>query len=455
MAVNGKSRRSYKGAPVSNALGGSGLALNATSITLAVAVSGWSTSGTPFFVVIDPGTSTEEKLCVIYASSTTLTVVDPAVTSAWSASVNGRGVDDTTDRAHDVGAVIYPVFTATEANHANELVSKYANAGSVVYQGSGAPGTFTELAVGTAGLALKVNAGATAPEWGQLAAAGIADGAITVGKLAAGVRNLTETEFTSSNASYTIPSGVTGIWALCVGSGGGGGSTSTATALNCGGGGGAGQAKEKFFVISGDTTLNITVPAGGAGGTAGGKGSSGSAATIVGNTSVTTYLSAAGGGGGGGGAAANVTGISGASGGGNGATTSQQIGGGGGGMASSAANSNRGPFGSILTSIGGGATATSITETGYDGGSAISASGARTGGMGLFIFGRGVCVGGSGGAASSHTHFGGAASVGVDATPTSATANTGAGGNGAATSLSTSYAGGNGGSGLVVLRYVY
>ena len=93
--------------------------------------------------------------------------------------------------------------------------------------------------------------------------------------------------FTTSNASYTIPTGVTGIWALCVGSGGGGGASSTATTTNGGGGGGAGQAIEKYFVISGDTTLNITIPTGGAGGTAGGKGSSGSSATIVGNTSAT------------------------------------------------------------------------------------------------------------------------------------------------------------------------
>ena len=211
MAVNGKSRRSYKGAPVSNALGGSGLALNATSITLAVAVSGWSTSGTPFFVVIDPGTSAEEKLCVIYASSTTLTVVDPAVTSAWGASVAGRGVDDTTDRAHDVGAVIYPVFTATEANNANELVSKYANAGSVVYQGSGAPGTFTELAVGTAGLALKVNAGATAPEWGQLAAAGIADSAVTSAKILDGTIVLAD--LAASLQAYLCPVGTINAYA--------------------------------------------------------------------------------------------------------------------------------------------------------------------------------------------------------------------------------------------------
>jgi len=211
MAVNGKSRRSYKGAPVSNALGGSGLALNATSITLATAISGWSTSGTPFFVVVDPGTSTEEKLCVIYASSTTLTVVDPAVTSAWSASVNGRGVDDTIDRAHDVGAVIYPVFTATEANHANELVSKFANAGSVVYQGSGTPGTFTELVVGTAGQVLKVNSGATAPEWGQVAAAGIADSAVTSAKILDGTIVLAD--LAASLQAFLCPVGTINAYA--------------------------------------------------------------------------------------------------------------------------------------------------------------------------------------------------------------------------------------------------
>jgi hypothetical protein len=164
MPVNGKSRRSYKGAPVSNTLGVT-LSEAATNITLAVAMSGWSTDGVPFFVVVDPGTAKEEKICVKYSSATTLTVVDPAVTSVWGASANGRGADDTTDRQHEQGAVIYPVFTALEANQANELVSKYANAGSVVYQGSGTPGTFTELTIGTAAQVLAVNTGATAPQW--------------------------------------------------------------------------------------------------------------------------------------------------------------------------------------------------------------------------------------------------------------------------------------------------
>jgi len=210
MPVNGKSRRSYRGAPVSNTLKVT-LNANATTITLAVSMSGWSTDAEPFFVVVDPGTAKEEKICVKYASADTLTVVDPAVTSTWGSSVNGRGADNTTDREHLQGAVIYPVFTATEANNANELVSKYANAGSVVYQGSGTPGTFTELAIGTAGQALKVNAGATAPEWGQIPTAGIADSAVTSAKILDGTIVLAD--LAASLQAYLCPVGTINAYA--------------------------------------------------------------------------------------------------------------------------------------------------------------------------------------------------------------------------------------------------
>lgn len=222
MAVNGKSRRSYRGAPVSNTLKFT-LAANATSITLTAAMSGWSTDAEPFFVVVDPGTAKEEKICVKYFSADVLTVVDPAATSTWGSSAAGRGADGTTDREHSSGAVIYPVFTALEANQANELVSKYANAGSVVHQGTGAPGTFTELAIGTAGQALKVNAGATAPEWGQIPTAGIADSAITLAKLATALQAyLVPVGTISAYAGVTAPTG----WLLCNGT-----STSGYTAL--------------------------------------------------------------------------------------------------------------------------------------------------------------------------------------------------------------------------------
>jgi microcystin-dependent protein len=172
-----KSRRAYKGAAVNNSLK-TAITDTGTSLTLNVAMSGWDTSGTPFFCVIDPGTTKEEKICVIYATSTTLTVVDPAVTSGWSASVNGRGSDNTTGRAHDAGAVIYPVFTAYEANQANELVSKYASTGAMVYQDAT---SFATLALGTTGYPLV--AGASAPAWGQLSATGIATDAVTTDKI--------------------------------------------------------------------------------------------------------------------------------------------------------------------------------------------------------------------------------------------------------------------------------
>jgi microcystin-dependent protein len=147
-------------------------------------MSGWPTGAAPFFVVVNPGTANEEKICVIYNNTTTLTVVDEEVTSGWSASENGRGCDDTTDRVHAGGATIYPVFTALEANQANLLVSTYANEGGIVYQGASNP---AQLAIGTAGQVLKVNSGATAPEWGQVTNAGVSDSAaIALSKLATG-----------------------------------------------------------------------------------------------------------------------------------------------------------------------------------------------------------------------------------------------------------------------------
>lgn len=209
MAVNGKSRRAYKGAPVNNTVGVT-LSLGASNITLSTAMVGFPTDGTPFFVVVDPGTAKEEKICVKYNTTTNLIVVDPAATSVWAASALGRGADNTTDRAHEVGAVIYPVFTATDADHANELVSKYANSGSVVYQGIGSPGTFTELTLGTAAQIFAVNAGATAPQWRDAVTLGLLGPTGPTGATGAASTVTGPTGATGAASTVTGPTGATG-----------------------------------------------------------------------------------------------------------------------------------------------------------------------------------------------------------------------------------------------------
>jgi hypothetical protein len=261
--------------------------------------------------------------------------------------------------------------------------------------------------------------------------------------------NLKEVEFTASNATYTIPTGVTGFWALVIGSGGGGGASSTGSLSNAGGGGGGGQVLEKYFTVSGDTTLNITVGAAGTGGTAGGKGGTGNTSSIVGNTSSTTYATAAGGGGGGGGAVANVSANSGASGGGNGDNASIGGAGAGGGFTSAANDRTAGPFDKIPTSMGNGGTPTTKGVTGYSGGGV----GEPGSGLGINIWGRKVAGGGNvrNGEANN---FGAPAGSALNTVGAAATANTGAGGGGACTNTTTAYAGGAGGSGLVVLRYI-
>ena len=162
MAV--KTRRKYAGNAAQTTLSAT-LNSGATTTTLAAAT-GWPASG-PFYAVVDPGTAGEEKILVGTISGTSLSSIT-------------RGVDGTTEASHAIGATIYPVFTAIDADEANELASTYANQGGIVYQGAS---TFTQLAIGTAGHVLKVNSGATAPEWGQVAAAGIASDAVTTAKI--------------------------------------------------------------------------------------------------------------------------------------------------------------------------------------------------------------------------------------------------------------------------------
>jgi hypothetical protein len=138
-------RRQYKGAAaqttITNALG-----TGDTSITIA-ATTGWpSTAAVPFYVVISPGTASEEK-CLATISGSTLTLT--------------RAQDDTSAQSHSSGATIYPVFSADDADEANKLASTLTTRGDLLTMGSGPD--FARLAIGSKGNVL-VTTG-TDPSW--------------------------------------------------------------------------------------------------------------------------------------------------------------------------------------------------------------------------------------------------------------------------------------------------
>jgi hypothetical protein len=108
-------RRQYKGAAAQTTITNA-LAAGDTSITIA-ATTGWGDGATPYYVVISPGTATEEK-CLVTRSGSTLTLT--------------RAQDDTTAQSHSSGATIYPVYSADDADEANFLASRYTTKGDVV-----------------------------------------------------------------------------------------------------------------------------------------------------------------------------------------------------------------------------------------------------------------------------------------------------------------------------------
>ena len=156
-------RRQYKGAAASTTITAG---INPADATCSLAATtGWpSTASVPFYVVIEPGTSAEEK-CSATISGSTLTLT--------------RGADDTTAVSHGSGATIYPVFSADEADKANLFASTMTTRGDLLTMGSGP--TVGRVALGTSGYALTSNG--TDVAWGQVAAAGLATDAVTTIKI--------------------------------------------------------------------------------------------------------------------------------------------------------------------------------------------------------------------------------------------------------------------------------
>lgn len=173
-----KTRRSFKGGAASTTTTTSIAASGATTFNI-TAYTGWPYGTPPFFVVVEPGTSNEEKILVTRAGSTDTTINIYATPSVAA----NRGVDGTTAFLHASGSTVFPVFTATDADEANEIASTLTTQGDILIHGAS---TFGRVGIGTVAHVLKVNSGATAPEWGQVATAGIADDAVTAAKIATG-----------------------------------------------------------------------------------------------------------------------------------------------------------------------------------------------------------------------------------------------------------------------------
>ena len=144
-------RRQYKGASAQTTITNA-LASGDTSITIA-ATTGWGDGADPYYVVISPGTASEEK-CLATRSGSTLTLT--------------RAQDDTTAQSHASGATIYPVFSADDADEANFLASRYAAKGDIVaFNGT----TVAALAVGTNDYVLTADSTeATGLKWAVLPA---------------------------------------------------------------------------------------------------------------------------------------------------------------------------------------------------------------------------------------------------------------------------------------------
>jgi microcystin-dependent protein len=185
-------RKGYSGVPVQAVLTNNPGSNVSTDVTFIVnTVTNWPTA--PFFCIVEPGTIREEKVKVTSRSDVTLTVV--------------RAQDGTSASAHQAtSSSIYPVFTAVEADEANQIASVMTTKGDVIATDGS---NINRLGVGTNTHVLQADSTATnGIKWGQVATAGIADNAVTLGKLATALQAfLVPVGTISAYAGATAPTG--------------------------------------------------------------------------------------------------------------------------------------------------------------------------------------------------------------------------------------------------------
>ena len=263
-----KTRRAYTGGAASTTTSSNILSSGTTSFTI-TAYTGWPYGSDPFFVVVEPGTANEEKILVTRTGSTDTTI---NVYATPSVAAN-RGADGTSSVAHSSGVTVFPVFTALDADEANELTSAFGSKGDLVSYGSS---TFETLGVGSDDAVLIADSGeASGLKWGSVDTAQLADDAVTGAKLAQGYTYHSTVYFTSSG-SFTKASypWLRAVRVKCQGAGSGGANRNVGNTSSPGGGGGA--MAESFItdIASLASSETVTVGAGSAGVASGVQGDS-------------------------------------------------------------------------------------------------------------------------------------------------------------------------------------
>ena len=264
---------------------------------------------------------------------------------------------------------------------------------------------------------------------------------------------------TAAEQSWTVPSGVTSVDVLAVGGGGAGGAAKYGGAYCGAGGGGAGAfVYREMLAVEPGQTFTVKVGRGGVASKTAVPGDG--EPSWVTNATANIRLTAAGGGHGGG--LASGAGAAGGCGGGgygdrvygglpNGFGTGTA-----GGTGAKVYKSDGTTLRGIVGGGGGGAGFAGYTASGYNG---------CSGGDGLFcrITGESVCYGGGGGGGAAQADngntgnggLGGGGKGGDEGAGAAGADGFGGGGGGGSSTKSTStvYAGGNGGSGVVIIRY--
>lgn len=149
-------RRSFPGGAIATTIP-TGMGSGDTSFTLAAATN-WSVANN-FYVVVDRGLSTEEKIGCSGITSLTVTVAS-----------GGRGADGTSAQAHSAGCTVQVCHVAQDDDEANQVVSAVlgqsgAAKGDILTMLSAAgPNTLQRVALGTTGSILQATSGGI-PGW--------------------------------------------------------------------------------------------------------------------------------------------------------------------------------------------------------------------------------------------------------------------------------------------------